>query len=173
MRNVGRHGKKRTGMSKYRPYKNAVLAGSCIAVLAALLTVLRVGNPICARHLLCLPGFFPPTWLLFVCGGVSYVLLGGLLGRGGWCLCSAFYLPVRGLLFLVGFAFLRLCWYPLFFGLLAPLSACGALIAAIFLGVCGVVLLGHRIGGLRSIMLCELGWCLFLLVNSFVVFLLN
>lgn len=173
MKRKRRGGRRSAGISKYRPYKTAVFAGACIATLAALLTVIRVGNPIRARHMFCLPDFFPPTWLLLVCGGVSYLLLGGLLGRGGWCLCSAFYLPVRGLLFLVGFAFLRLCWYPVIFGLLAPLSACGVLIAAIFLGCGGVVLLGRRICGLRSIMLCELGWCLFLLVNSFAVFLLN
>ncbi len=173
MRNAGRYGKKRTRMPKYRPYKTAVLVGECAALAMALMTALRVGNPICARHLLRLPGFFPPTWILFLCGGVSYLFLGGLIGRGGWYLCSVFYLPVRGLLFLVGFTFLRLCWYPIFFGLLAPLAACGVLVSALFLGTCGVILLGRRLRGLLPIMLCELGWCLVLLINSFAVFCLN
>lgn len=166
----GKHGR---AMPKYRPYKTAVFAGACIALAAALLTVLRVGNPILARHMLRLPGFFPPTWLLFVCGGFSYVMIGGFLGRGGWCLCSAYYLPVRGLLFLVGFAFLRLCWYPVFFGLLAPLAACGVLTAALCLGCCGGLILGRRIPGLWPILLCQMGWGFFLLLNSFAVFLLN
>ena len=173
MRNAGRYGKKRTGMPKYRPYKTAVFVGACTAIGAALLTVLRVGSPIYARHLLRLPVFFPPTWLLFVCGGLSYLMIGGLLGRGGWCLCTACYRPVRGLLFLVGFAFLRLCWYPLVFGLLAPLAACGALLSALFLGSCGVIYLRRCLGGVLPIMLYEFGWCLFLLVNSLAVFFLN
>lgn len=161
------------GQQTYRPYKTAVFVGACAALAAALLTVLRVGNPICARHLLSLPGFFPPTWALFLCGGLSYLCLGGLLGRGGWCLCSVVYLPVRGLLFLVGFCFLRLCWYPVFFGLMAPLSACSVLVAALFVGCCSGYMLGRRFRTLWPIMIGELFWCVFLLINSFAVFLLN
>lgn len=160
-------------LPQYRPYKTAVLAGGCAVLAVALLTVLRVGSPIRVRHMLCLPAFFPPTWLLLVCGGFSYLMMGGLLGRGGWCLCSARYLPVRGLLFLVGFTFLRLCWYPVFFGLIAPLSACGVLVCALCLGIGGCILLGRRLGRLWPIMLCQMGWCGFLLVNSLAVFFLN
>lgn len=173
MRKKSSGGKRGCIMPKYRPYKTAVLVGACVALAAALLIVLRVGNPICARHMLRLPVFFPPTWILIVCGGFSYVMMGGILGRGGWCLCSAYYLPVRGLLFLVGFVFLRLCWYPFFFGLIAPLAACGVLVAALCLGCFGGILLGRRIPGLWPILLCQLVWSLFLFVTSFAVFLLN
>ena len=173
MMKKSRGGRRGREVSQYRPYRTAVFVGACVALSAALLVVLRVGNPICVRHMLRLPRFFPPTWFLFMCGGFSYLSVGGVLGRGGWCLCSAHYLPVRGLIFLVGFVLLRLCWYPLFFGVLAPLAACGVLAAALCVCCCGCVSLGGRLGRLWPIMLCQMGWILFLFVNSFAVFLLN
>ncbi len=143
----------------------------CILALSVCITV---GSPLHARYLLQLPQAFPSSWIIFVLGGGSYFLLGALLGTGVRFMRRRCFPDIdRGVMFLLWFIFFRLCWYPVFFGIIAPLFGCLILLAAFFFGICAFCALHRRIRLAWPILFFSLTWTFFLLWQNFCVFFLN